>query len=238
VRIDEFFNFDNKSPRKKSPDEQRARNKPRDVLGNRPAAKEGPTRNFTNKDVARGYKELLKPNPKIRDPDYHESNKRMKKGYGVGTGPVGKLPENQDKENGMMDLKKMFEMAGVDVTQGKAKKLMEQDEFDFGGSAIFFDDAGNQVGRTDIDKGRRLMAAAQQTTDVDQQSVDEVLDYYDTSDDTITQGGGQPTSGDDGFRRFLANLEGFDGVVVYTIHGPAAGLPRNTYHVVIVPQQQ
>lgn len=125
MRLEEFFNFD-KKVQKKTPSVQRARNKPRDVLGNRPTSREGPEANFTNKDTVRGYKYLASDNVRTNDPDHAEEKKRFRKHYGFGTGPVGKLPENYKGDNNM-ELKKLFELAGVDATAGKAKKLVEGD---------------------------------------------------------------------------------------------------------------
>lgn len=126
MRLEEMFGF---APRKKTPDEQRRRNKPRDTLGNRPdSRRDGPNVNFTNSGVAREYKDLVSPKPKskMRDPDRLTARERLRKVYGVGSGPVGKLPENH--EDAKMELKKLFELAGVDMTAGKAKELVEGDD--------------------------------------------------------------------------------------------------------------
>lgn len=117
-QIDELFFY--KHERDKTPRGQREANKPQDKLALR-------KKKNAVIDDPKGYKDVVKGD-KV-DPaeaDWKkEARTRTKKTYAAG-GPKGKLPEDVDTK--VKNLIKFFETAGVDITKGKAKELIEAEQ--------------------------------------------------------------------------------------------------------------
>jgi len=117
--VNELFFYD----KDKSPEGQRRTNKPRDRLSYR-QDKVVITHPKEYKDVVQGArKDIDGKNPR------NVRKAIMARDHGI-TGPKGKLPEGlQPAEvttmNKKSDIVRFFEAAGVDITKGKAKQIVE-----------------------------------------------------------------------------------------------------------------